>query len=312
MGKIELKPPQGYSELDSASVKQFGELLFNTFEGDAINQFNEYINFNLSKNGATYTTIDSAAQYLANAFAESGSISKDSAYTLVHNAIWDNISNTEDSQNDKTADKDRNTAASVGALIGMENSNKYLQQEKVEKSAEFQQIKDLYGLDDKATKDQAYGLLLNDLTANELESIYNSEEGLKGTYKSPSGKPLTRKQMMPIPLSTTKFSPAQGYGGGSSATHIYQSKMTKEEFAVYLRKERYKYLIDKQKVGGIDVDFNKTASAANDYAEKALDKNYDTYVNYQREILKDIDVTALSGALTRLESAKEVEDIFTK
>ena len=120
MGKIELKPPQGYSELDSASVKQFSELLFSTFEGDSTavkKQFYEYINQSLEKNGATYTTIDSAAQYMANAFAESGSISKDSAYILVHNAIWDNISNTEDSQDDKTADKDRNTAASVGASL---------------------------------------------------------------------------------------------------------------------------------------------------------------------------------------------------
>ena len=56
MGKIELKPPQGYSELDSASVKQFGELLFNTFEGDA--KYSVFTRFMINKLDIEYHSLE--------------------------------------------------------------------------------------------------------------------------------------------------------------------------------------------------------------------------------------------------------------
>ena len=310
MADDKLEPPLGYTELDSSSYEQFRGLLNSTLEDSTGELFNEYINKTLSENGATYTSIDSAALYLAGAFAESGQISVDSAFVLVQNAMWDSIINKPKEKDEGTTNKDISNSKAVGSLIGMENAKKHLQLKELDKASEFAKIKSLYGLDDTATKDEAYGMLLEDLSANELHSIYTSG-GLMDTYKDIEGNPMTRESMMPIPLSVTKSGQSYSYYGGSPSTATFQSKMTKEDFKNYLRNDRFKHLAERQRTGGLKMDFKKTAAAADEYASTNLDDNYKSYVDYQRELLKDISSDALSGAFDILEAVKEVEAIFT-
>jgi len=307
---IKIPLPENFTVVDTASQQQFQELLVKAGIDPVV--INLLVNDALSQNGVTDSAIDSSAAVLSELLAETGLIEPDSAHVLTKRVYYDVINERNLEIDNEEDQKDLGNAATVGNLIGMENATEYLRQSEINKDAEFQQIKDLYGLGDKATKDEAYGLLLNDLTANELESVYNSQQGLQGTYKSPSGKQLTREQMMPIPLSATKAGQSYSYYGGSPSMATFQSKMTKEEFKNYLRNDRFNYLSERQRTGGLKMDFKKTAAAADEYASSNLDDNYDTYRNYQREILKDIDATALDGALTRLEAAKEVEAIFTE
>jgi len=307
---IKIPLPENFTVVDTASQQQFQELLVKAGIDPVV--INLLVNDALSQNGVTDSAIDSSAAVLSELLAETGLIEPDSAHVLTKRVYYDVINERNLEIDNEEDQKDLGIAATVGNLIGMENATEYLRQSEINKDAEFQQIKDLYGLGDKATKDEAYGLLLNDLTANELESVYNSQQGLQGTYKSPSGKQLTREQMMPIPLSATKAGQSYSYYGGSPSMATFQSKMTKEEFKNYLRNDRFNYLSERQRTGGLKMDFKKTAAAADEYASSNLDDNYDTYRNYQREILKDIDATALDGALTRLEAAKEVEAIFTE
>jgi len=306
---IKIPLPENFTVVDTASQQQFQELLVKAGIDPVV--INLLVNDALSQNGVTDSAIDSSAAVLSELLAETGLIEPDSAHVLTKRVYYDVINERNLEIDNEEDQKDLGNAATVGNLIGMENATEYLRQSEINKDAEFQQIKDLYGLGDKATKDEAYGLLLNDLTANELESVYNSQQGLQGTYKSPSGKQLTREQMMPIPLSTTKPQSYSYYGGRPSMA-TYNSKMTKEEFRKFIRNDRFNYLSERQRTGGLKMDFKKTAAAADEYASSNLDDNYDTYRNYQREILKDIDATALDGALTRLEAAKEVEAIFTE
>ena len=306
---IKIPLPENFTVVDTASQQQFQELLVKAGIDPVV--INLLVNDALSQNGVTDSAIDSSAAVLSELLAETGLIEPDSAHVLTKRVYYDVINERNLEIDNEEDQKDLGNAATVGNLIGMENATEYLRQSEINKDAEFQQIKDLYGLGDKATKDEAYGLLLEDLTSQELESVYNSQQGLQGTYKSPSGKQLTREQMMPIPLSTTKPQSYSYYGGRPSMA-TYNSKMTKEEFRKFIRNDRFNYLSERQRTGGLKMDFKKTAAAADEYASSNLDDNYDTYRNYQREILKDIDATALDGALTRLEAAKEVETIFTE
>lgn len=307
---IKIPLPENFTVVDTASQQQFQELLVKAGIDPVV--INLLVNDALSASGVLDSALDSSAAVLSELLAGTGLIEPDSAHVLTKRVYYDVINERNLEIDNEKDQKDLGNAATVGNLIGMENATEYLRQSEINKDAEFQQIKDLYGLGDKATKDEAYGLLLNDLTANELESVYNSQQGLQGTYKSPSGKQLTREQMMPIPLSATKAGQSYSYYGGSPSMATFQSKMTKEEFKNYLRNDRFNYLSERQRTGGLKMDFKKTAAAADEYASSNLDDNYDTYRNYQREILKDIDATALDGALTRLEAAKEVEAIFTE
>jgi len=307
---IKIPLPENFTVVDTASQQQFQELLVKAGIDPVV--INLLVNDALSASGVLDSALDSSAAVLSELLAGTGLIEPDSAHVLTKRVYYDVINERNLEIDNEEDQKDLGNAATVGNLIGMENATEYLRQSEINKDAEFQQIKDLYGLGDKATKDEAYGLLLNDLTANELESVYNSQQGLQGTYKSPSGKQLTREQMMPIPLSATKAGQSYSYYGGSPSMATFQSKMTKEEFKNYLRNDRFNYLSERQRTGGLKMDFKKTAAAADEYASSNLDDNYDTYRNYQREILKDIDATALDGALTRLEAAKEVEAIFTE
>jgi|TARA_R100000049_G_C1950980_1_gene98758 hypothetical protein len=306
---IKIPLPENFTVVDTASQQQFQELLVKAGIDPVV--INLLVNDVLSQNGVVDSAIDSSVAVLSELLAETGLIEPDSAHVLTKRVYYDVINERNLEIDNEEDQKDLGNAATVGNLIGMENATEYLRQSEINKDAEFQQIKDLYGLGDKATEDEAYGLLLNDLTANELESVYNSQQGLQGTYKSPSGKQLTREQMMPIPLSTTKPQSYSYYGGRPSMA-TYNSKMTKEEFRNFIRNDRFNYLSERQRTGGLKMDFEKTAAAADEYASSNLDDNYDTYRNYQREILKDIDATALDGALTRLEAAKEVKAIFTE
>jgi len=306
---IKIPLPENFTVVDTASQQQFQELLVKANIDPVV--INLLVNDALSASGVLDSALDSSAAVLSELLAGTGLIEPDSAHVLTKRVYYDVINERNLEIDNEEDQKDLGIAATVGNLIGMENATEYLRQSEINKDAEFQQIKDLYGLGDKATKDEAYGLLLNDLTANELESVYNSQQGLQGTYKSPSGKQLTREQMMPIPLSTTKPQSYSYYGGRPSMA-TYNSKMTKEEFRKFIRNDRFNYLSERQRTGGLKMDFKKTAAAADEYASSNLDDNYDTYRNYQREILKDIDATALDGALTRLEAAKEVEAIFTE
>jgi len=307
---IKIPLPENFTVVDTASQQQFQELLVKAGIDPVV--INLLVNDALSASGVLDSALDSSAAVLSELLAGTGLIEPDSAHVLTKRVYYDVINERNLEIDNEKDQKDLGNAATVGNLIGMENATEYLRQSEINKDAEFQQIKDLYGLGDKATEDEAYGLLLNDLTANELESVYNSQQGLQGTYKSPSGKQLTREQMMPIPLSATKAGQSYSYYGGSPSMATFQSKMTKEEFKNYLRNDRFNYLSERQRTGGLKMDFKKTAAAADEYASSNLDDNYDTYRNYQREILKDIDATALDGALTRLEAAKEVEAIFTE
>ena len=306
---IKIPLPENFTVVDTASQQQFQELLVKAGIDPVV--INLLVNDVLSQNGVVDSAIDSSVAVLSELLAETGLIEPDSAHVLTKRVYYDVINERNLEIDNEEDQKDLGNAATVGNLIGMENATEYLRQSEINKDAEFQQIKDLYGLGDKATEDEAYGLLLNDLTADELESVYNSQQGLQGTYKSPSGKQLTREQMMPIPLSTTKPQSYSYYGGRPSMA-TYNSKMTKEEFRNFIRNDRFNYLSERQRTGGLKMDFKKTAAAADEYASSNLDDNYDTYRNYQREILKDIDATALDGALTRLEAAKEVKAIFTE
>jgi len=306
---IKIPLPENFTVVDTASQQQFQELLVKANIDPVV--INLLVNDALSASGVLDSALDSSAAVLSELLAGTGLIEPDSAHVLTKRVYYDVINERNLEIDNEKDQKDLGNAATVGNLIGMENATEYLRQSEINKDAEFQQIKDLYGLGDKATEDEAYGLLLNDLTANELESVYNSQQGLQGTYKSPSGKQLTREQMMPIPLSTTKPQSYSYYGGRPSMA-TYNSKMTKEEFRKFIRNDRFNYLSERQRTGGLKMDFKKTAAAADEYASSNLDDNYDTYRNYQREILKDIDATALDGALTRLEAAKEVEAIFTE
>lgn len=306
---IKIPLPENFTVVDTASQQQFQELLVKANIDPVV--INLLVNDALSASGVLDSALDSSAAVLSELLAGTGLIEPDSAHVLTKRVYYDVINERNLEIDNEEDQKDLGNAATVGNLIGMENATEYLRQSEINKDAEFQQIKDLYGLGDKATEDEAYGLLLNDLTANELESVYNSQQGLQGTYKSPSGKQLTREQMMPIPLSTTKPQ-SYSYYGGSPSMATYNSKMTKEEFRKFIRNDRFNYLSERQRTGGLKMDFKKTAAAADEYASSNLDDNYDTYRNYQREILKDIDATALDGALTRLEAAKEVKAIFTE
>jgi len=306
---IKIPLPENFTVVDTASQQQFQELLVKANIDPVV--INLLVNDALSASGVLDSALDSSAAVLSELLAGTGLIEPDSAHVLTKRVYYDVINERNLEIDNEKDQKDLGNAATVGNLIGMENATEYLRQSEINKDAEFQQIKDLYGLGDKATEDEAYGLLLNDLTANELESVYNSQQGLQGTYKSPSGKQLTREQMMPIPLSTTKPQSYSYYGGRPSMA-TYNSKMTKEEFRKFIRNDRFNYLSERQRTGGLKMDFKKTAAAADEYASSNLDDNYDTYRNYQREILKDIDATALDGALTRLEAAKEVKAIFTE
>jgi len=306
---IKIPLPENFTVVDTASQQQFQELLVKANIDPVV--INLLVNDALSASGVLDSALDSSAAVLSELLAGTGLIEPDSAHVLTKRVYYDVINERNLEIDNEKDQKDLGNAATVGNLIGMENATEYLRQSEINKDAEFQQIKDLYGLGDKATEDEAYGLLLNDLTANELESVYNSQQGLQGTYKSPSGKQLTREQMMPIPLSTTKPQ-SYSYYGGSPSMATYNSKMTKEEFRKFIRNDRFNYLSERQRTGGLKMDFKKTAAAADEYASSNLDDNYDTYRNYQREILKDIDATALDGALTRLEAAKEVKAIFTE
>jgi len=306
---IKIPLPENFTVVDTASQQQFQELLVKANIDPVV--INLLVNDALSASGVLDSALDSSAAVLSELLAGTGLIEPDSAHVLTKRVYYDVINERNLEIDNEKDQKDLGNAATVGNLIGMENATEYLRQSEINKDAEFQQIKDLYGLGDKATEDEAYGLLLEDLTANELKSVYNSQQGLQGTYKSPSGKQLTREQMMPIPLSTTKPQSYSYYGGRPSMA-TYNSKMTKEEFRKFIRNDRFNYLSERQRTGGLKMDFKKTAAAADEYASSNLDDNYDTYRNYQREILKDIDATALDGALTRLEAAKEVKAIFTE
>ena len=305
---IKIPLPENFTVVDTASQQQFQELLVKAGIDPVV--INLLVNDALSASGVLDSALDSSAAVLSELLAETGLIEPDSAHVLTKRVYYDVINERNLEIDNEEDQKDLGIAATVGNLIGMENATEYLRQSEINKDAEFQQIKDLYGLGDKATKDEAYGLLLNDLTANELESVYNSQQGLQGTYKSPSGKQLTREQMMPIPLSATKAGQSYSYYGGSPSMATFQSKMTKEEFKNYLRNDRFNYLSERQRTGGLKMDFKKTAAAADEYASSNLDDNYDTYRNYQREILKDIDATALDDALTRLEASKELKKLL--
>lgn len=304
---IKIPLPENFTVVDTASQQQFQELLVKANIDPVV--INLLVNDALSASGVLDSALDSSAAVLSELLAVTGLIEEDSAKVLTKRVYYDVINERNLEIDNEKDQKDLGNAATVGNLIGMENATEYLRQSEINKDAEFQQIKDLYGLGDKATQDQAYGLLLEDLNSQELESVYNSQQGLQGTYKSPSGKPLTREQMMPIPLTATKFSPSHGYGG-AYATHVYAGQMTKDEFQNYIQKEHFRFLKDKHKEAGERFDYKKSRKVSYLYASTDLDKNYDTYRNYQREILKDIDATALDDALTRLEASKELKKLL--
>lgn len=152
------------------------------------------------------------------------------------------------------------------------------------------------------------------MTANELNDIYTSEGALMSTYKhGVTGRTIPQSEMMPVPLSVTKSGEGPvSYWGGIPSISIYESKMTKKEFSNYIRQEKFNYLVERQRAGGLDVDFDKTAISAKEYATTDLDKNYEYYLNYQREVLKDLNPNTLKDAFDRLEAVKEVEGIFAE
>ena len=303
MSKIKLTPPQGYSELDSASVEQFGKLLLGTYEGDAINQFNDFLNSIISDSAVTYTSIDSAAQFIADDFAESGQISSDSAFVLVQNAMWDNITNTPPTKGEKDEQKDLQIAGSVGALIGMENARKQLKLDDINKADEFSKIKKHYGLDETATKDVAYGMLLEDLEASELATIF--KQGELGT-------------LSPIPLSADKWEEqgprGQVYGGMAgpqfSVGKIVHTdvKFTEELFENYIYREKKNELIKLAKSSGETIDYETFELTAKSYARDRAKKGFELYQDYQVEVLKDVGKeSGIDKALVRLASKAELE-----
>jgi len=301
MAKIELIPPQGYAELDSASVEQFGGLLTKTL--GTPEQFNNFINSTLSENGESYTSIDSAAQYIASVFAESGDITVDSAFVLAQNAIWDNLLNTETEKDEGTTQTDLKDAGSVGALIGMENARKKLELDEIDKSDEFARIKKHYGLDNTATKDEAYGMLLKDLEASELSTIFK-QGGL--------GKNA------PVPLSASKWEEIGGsgqvYGGmmgpqvGVGRTIYTDVKFTEELFEDYIYRAKKNELIELAKTSKQPIDWKTLELTSKRYASNRSKKGYELYKKYQVEVLKDVGAEdGINNAMGRLESKAELE-----
>ena len=206
--------------------------------------------------------------------------------------------------NKHITDAAKDQSGALGAIAAMQSYSKNLEIDVTSKGdVEFNRVAKMYGYNTKTfkpteeNKNTLYGKVAEDLTANELKSIYagtrirQEKEGIKKVDMLP----MRFTASIPQPMNKLTITPQTFYIPSKI------EKMTPESFSHGLYLERKKELTALYEDANRPIEWDKIDSAAKSYAEKNK-IFYDDYKQYVIEALKDTDTEIMKKPLDRLEA----------